>query len=399
MLVSATAGASEESSGLDWTFGGFGTLSLVHTNEHQADFSSSILKASGAGYTREWSGDVDSRLGAQLGVRVNQQWSGVLQIITEQGLDNSYRPRVEWANIKYQATPEMSARIGRIALPMFLAADYRKVAYAFPWVRTPVEVYGSIPISSSDGIDFSYRWNNAELKNVTQVFYGGTDVRIGDGAHARARGISGVSHTIDYGALSLRASLLTTRLTIDVARTLFDGLRQFGPQGIALAERYQAQNKPAIGLSLGASYDPGNWFVMGEFGHLKTNSFLGNKNTLYASAGLRRGDWTPYLAYANVRVIGSNRDAGLTLDGLPPPLAGAAMALNAGLNGLLSSIAIQETRSIGARWDFKRNLALKLQYDRVTPNKGSSGMLINVQPDFQSGHSVNVVNVALDFVF
>ena len=78
--------------------------------------------------------------------------AGVL-LISEQRLDNTYRPRVEWANLKYQVTPELALRVGRIALPMFLTADYRKVGYAYPWVRPPVEGYGSLPISSSDGVD------------------------------------------------------------------------------------------------------------------------------------------------------------------------------------------------------------------------------------------------------
>jgi hypothetical protein len=67
--------------------------------------------------TRRWSTDVDSRLGAQLDATLARHWSAVLQVVGEQGLDNSYRPRVEWANIKYQATPELALRVGRIALP------------------------------------------------------------------------------------------------------------------------------------------------------------------------------------------------------------------------------------------------------------------------------------------
>src|ERR1035437_7564818 len=48
-------------------FSGFGTLGAVHSTEDKADYTSSpFTKPSGAGYTRNWSGDVDSRLGAQL---------------------------------------------------------------------------------------------------------------------------------------------------------------------------------------------------------------------------------------------------------------------------------------------------------------------------------------------
>jgi hypothetical protein len=33
------------------------------------------------------------------------------------------------------------------------------------------------------------------------------------------------------------------------------------------------------------------------------------------------------------------------------------------------------------------------------PKDGSSGMLINVQPNFKSGQTINVVSATLDFVF
>jgi hypothetical protein len=44
-------------------------------------------------------------------------------------------------------------------------------------------------------------------------------------------------------------------------------------------------------------------------------------------------------------------------------------------------------------------MALKLQYDRVTPRDGSRGSLINLEPGFQSDRAVNVTSAVLDFVF
>ena len=46
-----------------------------------------------------------------------------------------------------------------------------------------------------------------------------------------------------------------------------------------------------------------------------------------------------------------------------------------------------------------RNAALKLQYDRLNLDAGSSGRLGNVHPAFQPGGTVNVFSVAVDFVF
>ena len=399
-LITGLAHAAEDGIADNiFTFGGFGSIGAVHSNNRQADFTSNVLKPNGAGYTRSISADVDSRLGMQLGLALNRQWSGVLQVITEQRFDNTYTPIIEWANIKYQITPDLALRVGRIALPIFLAADYRKVGYTYPWVRVPVELYGSVPISNSDGLDLTYRWNMNAIKNVTQVFYGGTDVKVTNDIHATARKLAGISNTMEYGAASARFSVLTADLTVNAARPLFDAFRQFGNRGAAIAGLYALEHKRTTAVSLGVNYDPGNWFVMGEIGRFNTHSFLGDKLSLYASAGYRRGAFTPYLAYSHVKALGATSDPGLNLAALPPQVAPTAALLNKNLNDLLGAISVQTTLTAGMRWDFMRNVAFKLQYDHVLPQNGSHGMLINPQPDFRSGAAANVVSAVFDFVF
>jgi hypothetical protein len=382
-----------------WSFGGFGSVGIVHSNERQADFSSSVLKANGAGFSHPWSADVDSRFGAQLGVKLDAQWSAVLQVISEQNVDNSYAPAVEWANIKYQATQDLSVRVGRIALPLLLAADSRKASYAFPWVRMPVEFYGTIPISTSDGIDVNYRWNVGSVKNMTQALVGTTSFKLIDAPPAKGRAMIGLSDTLNYGALTVCASVLTLDLTFDAARPLFDGLRQFGAQGIALADKYDADHKRVNVIGIGASYDPGTWFVTAELARVRIKSFLGDRTGLYASTGYRFGNLTPYVTYARVRDNSNRGDTGLSLAALPPAAAGAATMLNAGLNQLLGVVAVQQSLIAGARWDIAPNIALKFQYDRVLPQAGSAGTLLNVQPGFRSGVAIHVVSAVLDFVY
>ena len=399
LLIPSVFAADEEPPESQWLLSGFGSVGLVRSNRADADFVSNVLKSHGVGFTQKTSADVDSRLGVQVDWKMADDWSAVLQVISELGLDNTYTPKVEWANLKYRINPNTHVRLGRISLPMFLAADYRKVGYAYAWVRTPVEVYGSVPISNSDGIDASTRWTLGDFKNVTQIFYGYTNIKVNDTARAKARGLTGVSNTTDIGALSLRVSLLSTNLTMDAARPLFDGFRQFGEQGISIADRYDVDHKRANGISLGANYDPGNWFLMLEAGQLKTNSYLGDKSTFYASTGYRYERFTPYIAYAKVSAQSKLNAPGLATTGLPPYLLPVVLGLNGGLNQVLRSTPVQSTVSLGLRWDLRTNAALKLQYDKVTPQAGTSGTLIKTQADFRSDRPVHIVSAVLDFVF
>lgn len=381
-----------------WTFSAFGTLGAVHASTRSADFTSSVLRANGAGHSERWSPDVDSRLGAQLDLSQGR-WSAVLQVVSEQDLEGSYRPSLEWANIKYQLTPDLAVRLGRIALPVFLAADYRKVGYTLPWVRPPVEVYGALPLTSSDGVDATWRWSAGAVRNATQVFYGRTNTHLYAERRLRARGIAGLSHSIERGALSARASVLTADLSTDIGTELFTALRAFGPQGSALAGRYAIDSKRVTMVSAGINYDPGQWFVSAEVGRTRSHSLLGQTTLMYAGGGYRIKDLTPYAGYARARANSATSDPGLPLAGLPPRLQATAAALNAGLNLYLSTIPVQTTASAGLRWDAADNIALKAQYDRLRPAQGSRGTLINQQAGFRSGQPVHVASVALDFVF
>lgn len=381
-----------------FSLSGFGTAGVTYSDDRKSDFTSNFLKAKGAGFSRPWSADVDSRIGVQLTANFTPQLSGVVQVISELRYDNTYLPIVEWANLKYQITPDLSVRIGRIGLPTFLAADYRKLGYALPWARTPGEVYSLVPITNSDGVDFSYRTRVGDWKNSFRAAFGKTDIKYNVG-QAQAKAIRGLSDTIEYGDASLRLSYVQADVTVNFAQALFDGFRQFGMQGNALADRYNADNKRFTIIGLGATYDPGDWFVTAELGKSSAHSFLGDKTAWYASGGYRVGKLTPYLTFAQVRADSNASDPGLNVAGLPPQLAGLATGLNVGLNSLIGLIAVQKSVAVGTRWDFKKDVSVKLQYDRIMLGTNSLGNLIGEQPGFRRGGTVNVGSVVLDFVF
>jgi hypothetical protein len=220
-----------------------------------------------------------------------------------------------------------------------------------------------------------------------------------DGARLRATGITGLSNTIENGAFSARASILTARLTMTLFPELFQTIALFGPEGKAINERLEAQRKRSTAASVGVSYDPGNWFLMSEAGYNKVDAFPGRMKSIYMSGGYRHGDFTPYLTYSQVwgkRPAGNTK---LTLRGLPPTFAALGALANGYTELLLNNIASQRTMTAGVRWDLASNMALKLQYDNVTPRNGSRGTFNNSTPEFRSGETTHVTSVALDFVF
>lgn len=397
-MVSPTACAADDNGSSMFSFGGFGTLGLVHSSEHQADFTGSVFGPTGAGFSHDWSSDVDSQIAGQVTANFTSKLSAVVQVIAQQNYDDTYRPHVEWADIKYQFTPEFNLRVGRTVLPSFLVSDARNVGFANPWVRPPVEVYGLIPVTNSDGVDASYTLHIGAVVQTFTGSYGETDPNIPMRGTAEAKREWVIADTIEYGATTLHLAYEETHLTVDYVGTLFDAFRQFGPQGNAIANQYDQENKRLKFLGLGAMYDPGRWFVMGEWGTVDFNSVFGRNTAWYVTSGYRIAKFTPYLTYAQAK---SNNlsDPGLTISALPPSLAGPAMGLNAGLNSILSAKVVQSTVSAGARWDFVKNFDLKLQFDHTRIGAGSSGELTNLQPAFQLGSKVDLITVTVDFVF
>lgn len=395
----AVAEVSTEPGAQMFSFSGFGTLGVVHSSEKRADYVANDLQARGAGRSANWSMEVDSRIGAQATARLTSDLTGIVQVTSEQRSDGSYKPEVEWANLKYQVTPDFSIRVGRVVLPTFLVSDYRMVGYANPWVRPPVEVYSLIPVTRSDGVDTTYRLQSANMTHTLQAGFGRSSASIPTGGNATANRGWRVSDTIESGALTVNLSFAQGNLNVDGFETLFNGLRRFGLQGNGLANKYDPNEKRFRTMGVGAIYDPGKWFIMGEYSLSDSKSILGKRAGWYLSSGYRHGKWTPYLTFAQARVESNRSDPGLSLAGLPASAAATAAALNAGLNGALQVAPVQDTVALGVRWDFASKAALKLQYDHTRIKSGSSGTLNNAAPDFKPGGNFNVVSATVDFLF
>lgn len=359
-LHAASATAADAAPSM-FSFSGYGTLGLAHSSERHADYTASNFQPNGAGAPRSWSADVDSRLGGQVAAEFDSHWSAVVQVVAEQRWDNSYTPALEWANVRYAFNPDFSVRVGRIALPTFLMSNSRKVGYTLPWVRTPNAVYNALAMTNNDGADLTWSAQFGQARNTVVAYAGRNNSTYPNGSaggyREKARHMRGLADTVNLGDLTMQLSHFDAKLS---------------STAIGLVDQPYRVN------SAGASFDPGAWFVTGEWARISGQ----DEHTIpswYLGGGLRFGAWTPY--------------AGVNWRKQAYPELHAAGAP-------VSTIGIgQRGRNAGVRWDFSRNADLKLQYERNTPDAGSVGTLVNFQPGFRPGAAYNVVSLALDFVY
>jgi hypothetical protein len=395
-----------------FSFKGFGTIGIAHSSEDEADFRGNVFQPNGAGRTRDWDMGVDSKLGGQVSANFTDQLSGIVQMVAQHQFDNSYRPLLEWANLRYQITPALSVRGGRIVLPSLLVSESRFVGYAQPWIRPPEEIYFVSSITNSDGADVTYQSQIGTATNTAQAFYGSSTAKLSTGK-IKAKPAWGINDTIEIDSLTLRVAYVSLDLDLDLgsidpllagldtlgdAATTF-GFTQAGSQAHELADRYSLDDMQIKIYSVGANYDPGQWFVMGELAKFVGDGFLQDSNSGYVTFGYRIDKFTPYATYAQIntdRVI----EDGISTTGLPGPFATGADSLSAGINAtLLNFASSQKSVSLGLRWDFSRSADLKIQYDRLSPEDDTYGRLGNVAPGFTADDDVNVFSAAIDFVF
>jgi hypothetical protein len=333
---------------------GFGTVGVVHSSDRLADFVSNPTQPKGAGFTDSWSATPDTKLGVQLHVALTNRLSAVVQVMSQYQYDGTFRPDLEWANVKYLITPDLSIRAGRIAIPTFMISDSLNLGYALPFARIPLEIFANLPVTHSDGVDGSYRTHVGAVTNTVQAFFGGFDSKLAEQGTYDAHQMRGIADTVEFGAATLHFSYQTLRYDLSFLGLVLNQVSQ----QIA---------------TIGASYDPGKWNVSGELIRAPDEAF-GLFYGGYVNVGRRFETVTPYVGYAR---------------------AGMSRVGSLGFTPFIN----QDTTTFGVRWDLRKDVDFKAQLDHTVRHGGFNEFYLNQQPGFQERGTDEVLTLLVDFVF
>jgi len=382
VLASGPAGAAMP----DIDFSGFGTAGFAITDTGKAEFGRSQSQTTGANDQ----GDVglDSLIATQATVHLSDMFSATAQVMARRFLGGGFELQVPVFFAKAELTHDLSIRIGRFQLPVFMISDYRQVGYSNTWVRPPIELYGQIPFDSDDGADVLYSTTVGSFDISAQAFYGKTDANIAT-TTIQTRRNWGANVTVTLGPLSLRAGRNQSQFT-SISTSVNQLLGAISAAGFpALAARLAPVNVPFAFTDFGFSLDETHFQLQGEYAKQTAGGFVASAVGEYLLAGYRIGKFTPYAMFAREKITSARTDTTI-------PQIGPLIPLALGVNQLINSVgADQHTSSAGLRWDLFESVDLKAQVDRVSPQ--GNGLFINPQPGFQG--PVWVGSLALDFVF
>jgi hypothetical protein len=202
---------------------------------------------------------------------------------------------------------------------------------------------------------------------------------------------------------AVRATLDFTNAELDLFNTVIDILIEADIAGATQFKRLAVtENFEVDFFDIGYLYDDGQWLVHAEWVARRAESYIvTDNNAFFVLAGYRIDNWTPYVRYAQTNSLNDRSkvphiDASHTNNELLNLIA-------AGVNDFavdIKTFDARESWSVGTRWDFADNLALKLQYDHVIKPAGSAGFFANFTDTFRATRQrLDIYSMTLDFVF
>lgn len=393
LSLSSIAQAEElKASGPTMNVTGFGTVGVSRTNRDDAEFG---VPGQPSGATRSASAKPDTKLGVQLASRFSDTFSATAQVLTKYNADGNWNPRTEWLFGKAQLTPTISVRLGRIGAPTFAVSDFREVNYANTWTRPPLDVYGQFPISHFDGADVIGQWSVADSTVSAQVFAGKASASW-DREPIDLSRLRGFNLTAELeGGWTLRLGHAMSKLSLQTAG-LPELLQILNATPFTdVARQLDANGRNASFSGAGIGYDNGSLLASAEYTRRRAETgIVADTTGWYGSIGYRLGKFTPYLVASRLKVDSSN-----LVNTIPKGVDPDLTALSSAVDSIAAATANgQRTQALGVRWDAVRNVAVKLQYERIR-TVGGIGQLIAPQPGFGDGARIGVLTLSADFVF
>lgn len=395
---------------------GFGTVGATYFSRDDIDFAGGSGVPNGVGRTHRVGLAPDTRAGLQVVFTPMDALSVTAQVASKLTPRNNWKPTVEWGNIKYQINDEWALRAGRIVHPFFMRSDYLNARYIHTELRPAQEVYGQTPFSLSDVVEvlgthfvgdgmISFQGGYGRLNSDTIPSL----EHVRDHDRAKARNIAYFNLNYELDAWTARAGYTTAKLTyqpLAAVKGLFDPLSGISKLtglsvGNDIRQRFETKNQRSTFLGLGIGYNDGAFLGSAEYVRVRVGKAYNSASAWSLMAGYRVGEFTPYVrlseAKTQSRIMATGVAAQLT------PIIGPQRAamMQGGLQKVAdATLKDQRTISAGVRWDFRKNMALKAQYDYIKPLSPSNvGFLMSPSPEYKPRDGGHAVSLAVDFIF
>ncbi|WP_430461782.1 hypothetical protein ACQUQU_03060 [Thalassolituus sp. LLYu03] len=330
------------------------------------------------------------------------EWSVTGQLLAHSS-DNR-ESGVEWLYLSYRPADAWLFRAGKLRMPFFTYSDGIDVGYSYPWVSAPAQVYSNYLFSTFNGVSGTYNFAGDNFAFDIEAYYGyfDGDILIAGSkvdAAGRVDDLRGVVLNVRSNNIGLRLSYHRgyNDTRIDLLEPLQNGLAQAGFN--ASADSLNSAGEVSF-IQAAMTYDTLSSFYKAEW--VKTKSEFAAAPYLsgyYLTAGRNLGywvgDWTLHGTYAASSYSDPKAEtelqpilaAGPSAD----PLANALYEMAAGYYQLFSALpnGSMDSYTVGLRWDFETNQALKLDVTYFKETSPRSGFFATPSTGFYTEDNSN----------
>jgi len=299
-------------------------------------------------YDEDFSYSPDSSLGIQLAANVNPQTSFIIQAVSHGA--NSYEIELDWAYVNYILNSEVTLQAGRKRLPLYNYSDYFDIAYAYNWIRPPADNY-TWQITNYNGISLVYEPNIGEWDALINVYTGREDSQENDLLSSLSGSVVDETWKNMFGIV-----VELSKGWLDFRFTVMQGQLDRSIDNVIVEEDVKQQ---FVGVSTNLYFE--KLSILSEVNSYERSASDIHVDTVMLSMAYQINEFTPHITYSEFEQ--------------EPNAAGGDEA--------------HSTNSVGVRWDFVSNMALKIQYDK-TRDKGET---IQIMGD------ASLLSVSLDMVF
>ena len=346
-LASASVSAEIELSGFVSIVGGV----TASSDEKLYDYNDNIDFAQGSLFALQASSD----LGNGLGVTVQLAAEGA----------NEWDPDFKWAYVSYDASDSLRILAGRQRVPFFMYSDFLDVSYAYGWVAPPKDLYDGAVFDTFDGLGAVYTTNFGDVDATFHGVYGRNldPLKLDDVVQPAAtqfNDLTGLSATLTYDWLTLRAAYFTTDMTINLKA--FDDLAAaWQAAGQAdISQNIAVEEDQAIFTELGFQVNLDQVIVVGEYINIQLDgTSFADEDAYYVMAGYQ---FDKFLVHATYGANEETPQDGFT-SAVPFGIDPGLDALKGITEGVVAS-QVSETNyvTVGVRYDFHESAALKVEY-------------------------------------
>lgn len=326
-LLSAQTAASETKvSGFSSMVGGI----VTQGNQFLADYPNTGL------YDEDLSFAPDTSFGVQLKTKPNEQSEFIIQILSHGA--HGFDIDIDWSYLNYTIDSELSLQVGRKRLPLYYYSDFYNLGFAYYWIRPPSDNY-TWQITNYNGVSLFYEPDLGNWDALFNVYIGREDddenkllsfLADSNPVKESWKNIIGFVAELSDDTFEYRFTIMSSQLTRSSGNTVLSN----------------SVSQLFYGLSINANFE--NTIFLSEFNHYTRPSDDIDVTTYMLSFGYEVNEKiTPHITYSELK---------------------QSQIENGGDEH-------HYTYSLGARYNFNTETALKIQYD-ITKDKAIKSTIV-----------------------